>query len=68
MLLQEILQILTTVGNISASQEEKILIEIKNISASQEVIEEDEFHEKNKKEDLKDAKRTWKNNHQGISC
>jgi hypothetical protein len=33
MLLQEISQILTAVGNISASQEEKILTEIRNISA-----------------------------------
>jgi hypothetical protein len=40
MLLQEISQILAEVGNIYASQEEKILTTIKSISTSWEVIEE----------------------------
>lgn len=45
MLLQEISQILVTVG-ISTSQEEKILTTIKNISTLREVIKGEEFHEK----------------------
>jgi hypothetical protein len=36
---------LTTIGNIFASQEEKILTTIINISTSQEVIEEKRIHE-----------------------
>jgi hypothetical protein len=45
MLLQEISQILTTIGNISVSQEEQILKTIINISTSQVTIEEQRIHE-----------------------
>jgi hypothetical protein len=56
MLLQEISQILSTVGNISASQKEKIMTTFRNIPALQEVIEDTKFHEKHHEENLKEIK------------
>jgi hypothetical protein len=59
MILQEISQILEEAGNISASQEEKVLTLIRNIYASWEVIEEKQFHEQHQ-EALEDTKNPWK--------
>jgi hypothetical protein len=60
MILQEISQILAAVGNISASQEEKILTTFRNIPALWEVIEDQKFHEKHQEEDLEEIKQPWK--------
>jgi hypothetical protein len=60
MILQEISQILSAVGNISASQKEKILTTFRNIPALQEVIEDQKFHEKHQEEDLEEIKQPWK--------
>jgi hypothetical protein len=45
MLLQEISQVLTNLGNIYASQEEHILTFIRNIYSSHKGIETQKFHE-----------------------
>jgi hypothetical protein len=59
MILQEISQILSVAGNISASQGEQILIAFRNIPALQEVIKDQKFHEKHPDEDLEEIKQPW---------
>jgi hypothetical protein len=59
MLLQEISQILAIVGNIYASQEEKILTTFKNIYASWEVRKTKNSREHHQ-EDLEGTKEPWK--------